>query len=135
MGRLKDSLIDQMDRDVDDEYENYIVTDNNFSKFHRNNLKVFHLIVQYADESAKKRNRYSIEDILSIIRWHRDEDTVGDIFKLNNNYKAYYGRMYMQYRNKPDFFETRNSLADRYDFSRDIEIYCDCFDLVKPDNA
>ena len=92
-------------------------------------------IVQYADESAKKRNRYSIEDILSIIRWHRDEDTVGDIFKLNNNYKAYYGRMYMQYRNKPDFFETRNSLADRYDFSRDIEIYCDCFDLVKPDNA
>ena len=45
MGRLKDSLIDQMDRDVDDEYEDRFI-DNNFSKFHRNNLKVFHLIVQ-----------------------------------------------------------------------------------------
>lgn len=126
MGRLKDTIIDQMDIEDADE----VFIDNNFSKFHRNNLKVFHLIVQYADESAKKRNRYSIEDILSIIRWHRDEDTVGDIFKLNNNYKAYYGRMYMQYRNKPDFFETRNSLADDYNFDRDIEIYCDCFDLI-----
>lgn len=126
MGRLKDTIIDQMDIENADE----VFIDNNFSKFHRNNLKVFHLIVQYADESAKKRNRYSIEDILSIIRWHRDEDTVGDIFKLNNNYKAYYGRMYMQYRNKPDFFETRNSLADDYNFDRDIEIYCDCFDLI-----
>lgn len=126
MGRLKDTIIDQVNTEPSEE----VFIDNNFSKFHRNNLKVFHLIVQYADESAKKRNRYSIEDILSIIRWHRDDDTVGDIFKLNNNYKAYYGRMYMQYRKKPDFFETRNSLADDYNFDRDIEIYCDCFDLI-----
>jgi len=126
MGRLKNTLIDQIDSDhIED-----VFIDNNFSKFHRNNLNVFHLIVQYADESAKKRNRYSIEDILSIIRWHRDEDTVGDIFKLNNNYKAYYGRMYMQYRQKPDFFETRHSLADDYNFDRDIEIYRDMYDLI-----
>ena len=119
MGRLKDMLIDEMEnKQIDRE-----IKPNDFSNFHKNNLKVFALIVRYADESAKKRNRYSIEDILSIIRWHRDEDTVGDIFKLNNNYKAYYGRMYMQYRNKPKFFETRNSLADGYDSTADIEVY------------
>ena len=57
MGRLKDILIDQMEM----EDTNEVFIDNNFSKFHRNNVNVFHLIVQYADESAKKRNRYSID--------------------------------------------------------------------------
>ena len=43
--------------------------------------------------------------------------------KINNNYKAYYSRMYMQYRNCPDFFELRNSLADDYDFTSSIKEY------------
>ena len=58
MGRLKDTLIDQMDT----EHTNEVFIDNNFSKFHRNNLNVFHLIVQYADESAKKRIIFEFSD-------------------------------------------------------------------------
>ena len=119
MGRMKELYLEQQGM-YESKKQPSIVP---FAKFHRNNMIVFHLIVHYADESLKKRNRYSIEDILSIIRWHRDEDTVGDIFKLNNNYKAYYGRMYMQYRKQPNFFETRGSLADHYNFDMDIKLY------------
>lgn len=95
----------------------------NFKRFHQDNPKVFHQVVKYADQQKQKRKHYSIEIIINVIRFWTDLDSVGEPFKINNNYKAYYSRMYMQYRDCKGFFELRGSLADDYDFSNAINYY------------
>ncbi len=98
----------------------------NFIRFNKNNPKVFHKIVELADRQRQIRNHYSIEIIMNVVRYHTDLDGKGDPFKVNNNYKAYYARMYMEYRKCPGFFETRSpSLADDYDYTSDISYYED----------
>jgi hypothetical protein len=79
--------------------------------------------VRYADQQKQKRKHYSIEIIINVIRFWTDLDSVGEPFKINNNYKPYYARMYMQYRECKGFFELRDSLADDYDFSNAINYY------------
>ena len=93
----------------------------NFKRFHRNNPMVFSKIVEYADRARQTRTHYSIEIIINVVRFWTDLDGTGDPFKINNNYKPYYARMYMQYRNCKGFFEIRGSIADDYDFSYDIK--------------
>ena len=39
------------------------------------------------------RKRYSAYDIFSVIRWHRDIKTVGDNFKIHNDYIPIYVRI------------------------------------------
>lgn len=97
----------------------------NFVRFNENNPKIFHKIVQLADRQRERRDHYSIEIIMNVVRYHTDLDGKGDPFKINNNYKAYYARMYMQYRECPGFFSIRGSLADEYDFVPDIGYYED----------
>ena len=61
----------------------------NFRKFHRNNPRVFDLVLKYAYmHKDKGRTHYSIEIIINVIRHHVDLETVGDPFKINNNYKV-----------------------------------------------
>tara|TARA_R100000005_G_C4965397_1_gene180410 strand:+ start:693 stop:1025 length:333 start_codon:yes stop_codon:yes gene_type:complete len=96
----------------------------NFRKFHKNNPQVFDMVLKYAyKQKDRGRKHYSIEIIMNVIRYHVDLDTVGDPFKINNNYKAYYSRMAMKYMLDDKFFETRNSLADNWDFDYEIDIY------------
>jgi len=98
----------------------------NFLRFNKNNPKVFHKIVELADRQRQIRNHYSIEIIMNVVRYHTDLDGKGDPFKVNNNYKAFYARMYMEYRKCPGFFETRSpSLADDYDYESSISYYED----------
>jgi len=95
----------------------------NFKRFHEDNPRVFHQVVRYADQQREIRKHYSIEIIINVIRFWTDLDSVGEPFKINNNYKPYYSRMYMQYRECKGFFELRGSLADDYDFSDAINYY------------
>lgn len=96
----------------------------NFRKFHRNNPKVFDMVLKYAYKQKNKgRTHYSIEIILNVIRYHVDLDTVGDQFKINNNYKPFYSRMAMQYMLDDTFFATRGSIADDWNFQEEIDYY------------
>ena len=96
----------------------------NFRKFHRNNPKVFDMVLKYAyKQKDKGRTHYSIEIIMNVIRYHVDLDTVGDQFKINNNYKAFYSRMAMEYMLDDTFFATRGSIADDFNFQEDINYY------------
>jgi hypothetical protein len=96
----------------------------NFRKFHRNNPMVFHRVVQLTDKLRKKgRKHYNIEIILGVIRYDIDVDTVGDQFKINNNYKPFYARMLMDYIGDDDFFALRESIAGNHDYGPDIEYY------------
>ena len=59
-----------------------IMSIDNFRKFHRNNPKVFDMVLKYAyKQKDKGRTHYSIEIIMNVIRYHVDLDTVGDQFK------------------------------------------------------
>jgi len=99
-------------------------TISNFRKFHRNNPKVFHMVLKHAYEQKDVgRTHYSIEIILNVIRFNVDLDTVGDQFKINNNYKAFYSRMAMRYMLDDTFFATRGSIADDWNFEEDIDYY------------
>ncbi len=105
----------------------------NFVRFNKNNPEIFHKIVELADRQRERRDHYSIEIIMNVVRYHTDLDGKGDPFKVNNNYKAYYARMYMEYRECPGFFSIRGSLADEYDFIPDIGYYEDWLDEQEKD--
>ena len=134
MGRVKDFYFDEICNEEDmNEWETKLKQSktegsiikflDNFQKFHARNPHIFHAVVKYSDAQRRMRSHYSIENIIGTVRYYTDLNGEGDPFKINNNYKAYYSRMYMQYRNCSGFFELRNSLADDYDFSRSINEY------------
>jgi hypothetical protein len=96
----------------------------NFRKFHRNNPMVFHRVVIACKELMEAgKKHYNIETILGVIRYDIDVNTVGDQFKINNNYKPFYSRMLMAYMGNFDFFQLRDSIAEMHNFAPDIEYY------------
>jgi len=128
MGRLKEANWEELTKkQAKEKYDSDEMVSHlaNFSRFHEENPSIFHQVVRYADQQKQKRKRYSIEIIINVIRFWTDLKTVGEPFKINNNYKPYYARMYMQYRNCKKFFELRNSLADDYNFKNAINYYKD----------
>ena len=73
-----------------------------FKEYHNDNPKVYDLFVRFAkDVKAAKMGRYSAKSIFERIRWHVEIETVGEKFKLNNNYTAYYARKMM--KEHPEF--------------------------------
>ena len=98
----------------------------NFRKFHRNNPMVFHRVVKLTNRLKKRgKKHYNIETILGVIRYDIDVDTVGDQFKINNNYKPFYARMLMDYIEDDSFFALRESIASMHDYDEDIKFYID----------
>ena len=80
-----------------------------FYEYHKDNPKVYDLFVGFAKEvKAANRDTYSANSIFERIRWHVDIETVGEVFKLNNNYRAYYARKMMnEYPEFKTFFRLR----------------------------
>lgn len=85
-----------------------------FELYHAANPHVYKLFEKYA---RRARNagfvRYSANSIFEVIRWHLNIDTVGEIYKMNNNYRAFYARKFMEenpaYRG---FFEIRKQRSN-----------------------
>jgi hypothetical protein len=140
MGRVKEHYMETAsEKQIHDDEEN-IMEDiaetklshmTNFTRFNKDNLGIFHAVVKFADKQRKLREYYSIEIILNVVRFHTDLSGTGDPYKINNNYKPYYARMYMQYRKCPGFFQLRGSLADEYDYCPDIDYYKEWLDEKK----
>jgi len=81
-----------------------------FKKFHGANPHVYREFKKHAFAIRNTgRQKYSAEIIVNVIRWHRDLQTGGDVFKINNDFKSIYARLLAH--NHPefeDFFEFRN---------------------------
>ena len=81
-----------------------------FMEFHKKNPHVYELFKRYTKAAMSTgRQSYSAYAIFERIRWHTDIETNEALgFKLNNNYRPYYARLfaanYPQYAN---FFSTR----------------------------
>ena len=88
----------------------------NFLEFHQANPHVYELFKKYVNAAAKSgRSNYSAYAIFERIRWHQDIETRDDLgFKLNNNHRPYYARLFQaHYPKKATFFRTRQLLSKR----------------------
>ena len=86
-----------------------------FWEFHETNPQVYFLFSRFATEAAQaNRGRFGVGAIFERMRWFTTVETRGEEYKLNNNYRAYYGRLWM--RNNPEydgFFSTRTLHAKK----------------------
>ena len=84
----------------------------NFEIFHSENPRIYDLFKKYCAEVHKAGlTRYSSKAIFERIRWHIYITTKsGDEFKLNNNYTAYYARLWLKdFPQHAGFLETRRA--------------------------
>jgi hypothetical protein len=90
---------------------------NQFTAFHLANPRVYEMFKQFTFSAIHRGFKHlSADMVLHRIRWETTITTRPvniDEFKINNNYSAFYGRMFM--RDHPryaGFFRTRDSAAD-----------------------
>lgn len=84
--------------------------------FHEANPHVYRLL---RDEALKAKRaglrRFGMKALFERLRWISQVETVGDPYRLNNNYTAFYARLLME--SEPalrGFFETRESGQAHY---------------------
>lgn len=70
---------------------------NRFMKFHEANPEVYRIFSRITEE-AKRRGFQHIgaQFVGEVIRWETGVQTTGDVFKMCNDYLAYYARMLME---------------------------------------
>ena len=68
-----------------------------FEAFHAENPEVYAELVRLARRvRGAGRTRYGIATLFEVMRYRRDIQTSGDVFKLNNNFRALYARKIME---------------------------------------
>lgn len=108
-------------------------------KFHRENPKVWEYFVRFTFEVIHRGfNHYSVNGVFERIRWETDEaDTEGkSTFKLNNNYRAFFARWFMDtYPEHNGFFRIR-SLPSELQLAKNLpELGPNDFKYVEHPNA
>jgi len=80
-----------------------------FWEFHNENPHVYSSLVKLARQIKNRGFRsYSINSLFEVLRWHSALETMGSLFKLNNNYRSYYARLIMEKEPELEgFFSTR----------------------------
>lgn len=86
------------------------------AEFHRRHPEVWDLFVQFTFQMIHRGYKnYSVNAIFERIRWEKDS-VGGDgitLFKLNNNYRAFYSRRFMRlYPQHQGFFRTRQQPSE-----------------------
>ena len=80
-----------------------------FWKFHSENPRVYSLICKHASAALSRGfARFSMKMVFELVRYHEWIVTNDRDFKLNNNYHAFYARLWMNNNPQHDgFFRTR----------------------------
>ncbi len=90
-----------------------------FWHYHKDNPHVYEMFKRFTFQATRIKNHYSADAILHRMRWFTEIETHGDIFKINNNYAAYYGRLFMKdFPQHKGFFRTRVLAAHRTPWRR-----------------
>ena len=89
-----------------------------FKKFHAKNPEVYSLFCKFTFQAINSGHvRLSSEMIINRIRWETSVVTTDKDYKINNDYKPFYSRMFMAEHPKyNNFFNTRGSYADNLDW-------------------
>lgn len=82
-------------------------------KYHTENPHVYEAFKQIALKAINKGYKnYSVNGIAEILRWET-KVAGNDEFKINNNYRAFYARLFAKdFPQHKDFFRTRKSKFD-----------------------
>lgn len=85
-----------------------------FIDYHKANPKIYEFFRRYALKAIEKgHKKLSAEFLVNVIRWETPIKAGDDDFKINNNYKAYYSRLFMrEFPQYSTFFDIRSSKAD-----------------------
>ena len=96
-----------------------------FENFHEENPVVWDLFQQFALAAIERGSKhYSSNAIFERIRWHIEIETEGSNVKLNNNFRAYYARMFHLAKPQYDgFFRNRRLVSDdKAAYDEDIQV-------------
>ena len=105
-----------------------------FQAYHQANPQVYELVKRFAYEAIRAGySRFSIGAIWERIRWEIAINTHSNLaadFKMPNNHRAYYARMFLKdHPQYPDFFRTAHLRSeqpipvDRFGLPRDGELF------------
>ena len=85
-----------------------------FEQYHTDNPQIYSIFKRFALEAiGKGHKRLSAEMIYNRIRWETPISAKDGNFKLNNDMKPFYSRMFLkEFPQYKDFFEVRRSKAD-----------------------
>lgn len=94
------------------EYKSKLLID--FERFHTAHPDVYKLFkLLTLEKIALGFKHYSADAVLHVVRWHCDTSSNGKAPKINNNYTAFYARLFHKdFPEHDGFFETRKSRAD-----------------------
>ncbi len=89
-----------------------------FKAFHQKNSEVYELFKTFTFRAINAgHNKLSSEMIINRIRWETSIETTDVDYKINNDYKPFYSRMFMAEHPKyNNFFQKRGSYADQIDW-------------------
>jgi hypothetical protein len=84
-----------------------------FKKFHLENPMVWDLFKQYTFMIIERDfHNYGVAAVFERIRWHVEIETRGEL-KLNNNFRAYYSRMFeSKFPEHEGFFRKRKRISE-----------------------
>jgi len=85
-----------------------------FKRVHATNPEIWKLFERFTLLSvARGRRYYPCTAVYERILWHVDIETTGEPVKLNNNYSAYYARMFeAKHPEHPGFFRKRRRTSE-----------------------
>ncbi len=85
-----------------------------FLAHHQANPKIYEFFRRYALRAIEKgHKKLSAEFIINIIRWETAIKAGDDEYKINNNWKPFYSRLFMrEFPQYSTFFSKRPSKAD-----------------------
>ena len=91
---------------------------NEFKTFHSKNPEVYELFKTFTFRAINAGHiRLSSEMIINRIRWETSVVTSDKDYKINNDYKPFYARLFMEeHQTYGNFFNTRGSHADNLDW-------------------
>lgn len=85
-----------------------------FEIFHRDNPQVYELFRRFTFQAIDAGRRdFGAKAVMERIRWSSMVETSGEPYKINNNYTAFYARIFMDsHPEHQGLFQTRKSVAD-----------------------
>ena len=85
-----------------------------FEKFHEENPKVYRLFKRFAFAAINTGHEHlSSEMVINRIRWETSVETRDEEYKINNNHKPFYARLFeTDFPHHEGFFRKRTSAAD-----------------------
>jgi len=90
------------------------MTKDDFINYHKENPEIYEAFKTFSLQAISSGRKYfSAEMVVNRIRWYTQVESKNDVFKINNNYKAFYSRMFeKEFPQHKGFFRKRRALVD-----------------------